>query len=778
MRTSSLSLPLWLLLAGLLIAFESQAQEPGSPKTLRPSDAVSDAAGTGQLFECIHVPNVTDFVQGLNGFALADLDGNGYLDIVTVTTPPFNLEGWPPRDSLCEEPVNFPLLPDSLARDKLRILLNRGGWVFEPVPITLLGSPATPEDFSQGLRGGQIPALADFNNDGLYDLFVGRQPSMMVQGQIPPDGPQPVGCSLLLAQDSLHRFVDVSQPMNALNALAYNRQVSLGDVNGDGWLDIAVGADNVAAAFEGLPQSALLVYQPDGAAFTDGHFQDIGGTELAPDFGGFYLDPARDKAGPNITLRDADNDGDLDLFQSTHILPAEAPAFLPHSPAEYRQGVWTWQNQLSEGGSFLLGKDTLNGMAQEARLDYDFSSQRLVRQNPLDSAIGLAYLAFGDVDNDGFLDALAFDASDRDRFPAPRDVGAVFWYNDGGFSWTEATAAAGLNSLNDTYLEWYSFFGEPVTPSLFFRPQPVTAQPGLEPPRFANRRAYHADATFADFNNDGWLDLVVLDRRQQEKVVKKRSKFYLNNGNGTFTPKTTAFSGIDASGISCEAADFNNDGLVDLLIAGDPDNSGMPCHAQEFEDKVYLNTGLHGAAENNWLRFRFAGVAHARLIGARVELFDPVDQSLLGMRGIYTDQTYKSSSVLEAHFGLGEQDCADLKVTLIDGAVFEAPCIAANQYLTVDFEQGELLTSTRAEQGVEPSAAFQVYPNPTADRVRLTREGRGVRVALVQVFNSSGQEIRQLRQTMEVDLTSLPAGCYYLRIQQGGRVQTLPVVKR
>jgi hypothetical protein len=66
MQTSSLSLPLSLLLAGLLIAFESEAQEPGSPKTLRPSDAVSDAAGTGQLFECIQVPNVTDFVQGLN----------------------------------------------------------------------------------------------------------------------------------------------------------------------------------------------------------------------------------------------------------------------------------------------------------------------------------------------------------------------------------------------------------------------------------------------------------------------------------------------------------------------------------------------------------------------------------------------------------------------------------------------------------------------------------------------------------------------------------------
>ena len=36
-----------------------------------------------------------------------------------------------------------------------------------------------------------------------------------------------------------------------------------------------------------------------------------------PDFGGFYHDSARDKAGPDISLRDLDSDGDLDLFSRT-----------------------------------------------------------------------------------------------------------------------------------------------------------------------------------------------------------------------------------------------------------------------------------------------------------------------------------------------------------------------------------------------------------------------------------------------------------------------------
>ena len=214
-------------------------------------------------------------------------------------------------------------------------------------------------------------------------------------------------------------------------------------------------------------------------------------------------------------------------------------------------------------------------------------------------------------------------------FLHPTDAGANFWYGQSNFSWTEATISAGLNSLNDTYLDWYSFFQEQVTPALYWKPNPVPAQPNLDHQRFAFRRAYHADAAFAAFNNDGWIDLVVVDRRQQKNVVSSRAKLYMNNGNGTFSRKTTGFSGIDASGISLEACDLNNDGLVDLVISGDPDNSGMPCYAEKFEGNVYMNTGLHGAANNNWLRFGFSGISHSRLIGARVELYDPKSVNLI-----------------------------------------------------------------------------------------------------------------------------------------------------
>lgn len=754
-----------------------QAQQPGSPKTLRSSDAVRDAAGTGQLFEGIHVPGITDHVAGTNGFALADLDGNGFLDILQVTTPPFNLEGWPPRDSFCPNTIDFTILPDSSARDKLRILLNKGDWKFEEQRIHITGSPATPEDLSQGWRGGQIPVLVDFNKDGLFDVFIGRQPAMMTMGQIPA-GTSPVGCSLLLAQDSLNRFEDVSQQMNALNPLAYNRQVSVADVNEDGWLDIAIGADNVAAAFEGLPQAALLVFQPSGSQFTNGVYQDIGGTARIPDFGGFYLDPARDKAGPDITLRDVDNDGDIDLFQGCHTFPAEAPSTHPYSPAEYRQGIFTWKNELKESGAFNYAKDIRNGIAQEARMEYDEEAQILIRRNPADSAYGLSYLFFADVDNNGIFDVLAVDGSDRDRFPHPIDAGASFWYGEGDFTWTEATSSAGLNSLNDTYLDWYRFFQEAVTPALYFKPNPVPAQPGLDPPRFAQRRAYHADAAFADFDNDGWVDLVVLDRRQQENVVSSRTKLFMNNGDGTFSRKATTFSGIDASGISLEASDLNNDGLVDLIISGDPDNSGMPCYAEAFEDKVYMNTGSYGAAENNWLRFRFSGITHAQLIGARVELYEANTNNLIGFRGIYTNHTYKSSSALEAHFGLGNKTCADVKITLTDGTVFTKSCVQANQYLNLNLQH-----DSSNPLGLDPlkETGIQITPNPSRGVFEVTfkspSEGK------YDVFNSLGRLITSGRFTEKaflIDISSASPGVYFVTFtsSDNGTKATKKVIKK
>jgi hypothetical protein len=663
-----------LCMAALLTADDKP--EPGSIKVLPDSDAVRDAAGTGQLFESVHAPGFTDWREGLNGYVFADLDGNGYLDIVTITTMPFALDdSW--------DDVTGDIVRTRDPTDKLRMLLNFGGFRLELQELTLTGSAATPDDVSQGWRGGQMPALADFNDDGLYDLFISRQ-CPMVAGKL-KEGRKPVGCSLFLADGKITSFRDVSRQYGALNELAYNRMVSLGDVNLDGFIDIALAADNLIRAFEGLPKSSLYVFRPKDGKFEGGVFEDIGGTELVPDFGGFHNDSTKDKAGPNIALRDIDNDGDIDLLQSYHImLWPVAPAMIPYSPGEYRHGIFNWRNLLTETGKFQFEKVTDNGFAVEARLAFNSEEKRFEPMTDA-RAPALPFMYFGDVNNDAKLDAIAFGLG----LPASEPVPARFWYNLGDYKFKEATEEAGLGALLGSYRDWYEFFGVEVKPVNLEQSEGKARWeiPGGWPKNMFDAPPKYADVVFADFDNDGWVDLVVMDRLETLDI-ETRSFLFMNRGGGTFEPKPTTWSGIDSVGLSAEPVDLNNDGLVDLVVAADPDNTGAAFDIRGFESKIYMNTGLHGARENHWLRFRFSGVSHAALIGSRVEVHEPGTGKLIGMRGIYSNHSYRSSSPYEAHFGLGKLDKVDVEVAMPGGRKVEVKGVAADRYLDLDLAKG------------------------------------------------------------------------------------------
>ena len=153
----------------------------------------------------------------------------------------------------------------------------------------------------------------------------------------------------------------------------------------------------------------------------------------------------------------------------------------------------------------------------------------------------------------------------------------------------------------------------------------------------------------------------------------------MNRGDGTFQLKPTTFSGLDSTGISGEAADLNNDGLLDIVIACDPDNSGgglAGVGPERYNDKVYVNTGAHGARANHWLRLRFSGIKDAELIGGRVELTADGQKQY---RWIHSNHSYKSGGALDAHFGLGKATSADMKVTLLDGRTETFPGLAAGK---------------------------------------------------------------------------------------------------
>jgi hypothetical protein len=209
---------------------------------------------------------------------------------------------------------------------------------------------------------------------------------------------------------------------------------------------------------------------------------------------------------------------------------------------------------------------------------------------------------------------------------------------------------------------------------------------------------------FADYNNDGWPDLVVTD------LANQRYALYLNNGEGSFnyvSPNAgLAQMTLAHSGWGVRFLDYDNDGWKDLLIAqghdldtielnfphlhyrepmllarntgrgfadvsaqsgsvfaqpwvarglavGDVDNDGR------LDAIVTTNDGLvhvlHNQTQtrNHWLLLKLVGHSSNRdAIGAEVELVTAAGSQFAT---VSTASSYLSASDKRVHFGLGKE---------------------------------------------------------------------------------------------------------------------------
>ena len=110
-----------------------------------------------------------------------------------------------------------------------------------------------------------------------------------------------------------------------------------------------------------------------------------------------------------------------------------------------------------------------------------------------------------------------------------------------GFRLADVTAAAGIDFHHNS-----GAFGEKYLPE--------TLGPGC---------------AFLDYDNDGWLDILLVNGMDWPGHKRRRStpRLYRNNRNGTFTDVTRA-AGLDIEmyGMGVAIADYDNDGFPDILI--------------------------------------------------------------------------------------------------------------------------------------------------------------------------------------------------------------------
>jgi enediyne biosynthesis protein E4 len=165
----------------------------------------------------------------------------------------------------------------------------------------------------------------------------------------------------------------------------------------------------------------------------------------------------------------------------------------------------------------------------------DASAQAGLNQQYLNSIVAIAF----DYDRDGYLDILLgnyfqpvnlFDPPTARFFPesfetANNGGGVTLYHNNGDGTFTDVTDKAGL--------------------------------------RFSG---WVLDLGHADVDHDGDDDLYVA-------VDFGPDRFFLNNGDGTFTDMTEKAIGIDTKkGMNADWGDFNNDGLFDVYVTNITDD--------------------------------------------------------------------------------------------------------------------------------------------------------------------------------------------------------------
>ncbi|MEO8726456.1 MAG: CRTAC1 family protein [Acidobacteriaceae bacterium] len=499
----------------------------------------------------------------------------------------------------------------------------------------------------ESMSGGVL--LLDYDRDGWPDIYFTNSPSvdMAIKGER--------SRGALYHNNHDGTFTDVTDKAGiATPCFAMGGAVA--DYNNDGWPDIYV------TCFGGN-----VLYRNNG----DGTFTDV--TKQAGVSDGRWSTGA--------SFGDYDNDGYVDLMVTNYVdfMLSDLPAFGSSPTCKYRGvAVQCGPRGLKGAGDSLFhnnGDGTFTNMAKAAGVE-----------DPT------GYYGLGAV----FVD---FNNTGRpDIFVANDSTPNFLYKNNGNGKFTEMGLESGT-AVNEDGSEQasmgvaigdYDHSGRPSIYLTEFTDEPdtlyrnegdwnfhdVSYKSGVALPSLPWVK--WGDA-FADFDNDGWLDLIAVSGHVYPQMASVPSAggyeqpkiLQMNQGDGTFCDASAqAGAALLEKRVSRGLAvgDLFNDGNMDVVI-GDLDGPPM----------VLRNRGVPG---KHWVSFELAGTKSNRLaIGARLKLtaagMTQTDQVLSG-------GSYLSQNDLRVHFGLGAAGKIDsVEIHWPSGTVDILRNLAADKFYSV-----------------------------------------------------------------------------------------------
>lgn len=469
-------------------------------------------------------------------------------------------------------------------------------------------------------------------------------------------------------------FTDVTLKSGLARA-GWGQACCVGDYNNDGWNDLFV-------SYYG--QNAL--FRNNG----NGTFTDV--TKEA----GLLQDRLRWNSG--CAFLDYDKDGRLDLFVGNYIdLDLKTTPTPEDANCTYKGIVVACGPPGLEGGKNLLyhnnGDGTFTDVSEKAGMWGTLGTYALS-------------CAAADLDNSGWPNIyVANDSTSATYYVNQKDGTFKDQAIEAGVAYSpDGKPQAGMGvSIGDYNRDGLldivktNFAGD--TDSLYMNLgdgsfDDRTYQAGLG----INTRLLGWGVSFIDFDNDGWLDIMVanghvypeVDGTQVDASYAERKYLYRNLRNGQFEDVSL----IGGSGMTAEVkargfaiGDYDNDGDMDAVV--------------NCVNAVPQLLRCDQTVQRSWVKIRLVGTKSNKTgIGARIKVVadtgTPVlsakpGTALVQIEDVRSSNGYYSSSDLRIHFGLGEAKKVDLvEIRWPSGTVDTLKDLDVNRLYVVE-EGGKLL---------------------------------------------------------------------------------------